>query len=310
MPSQLHEALLLLFRNRPELAPEVLREALHVALPAYSEARIEEADLTDIQPAEYRADLVVLLYDGKPVLGIVIEVQLATDEDKRFVWPVYAAGLRARIRCPVCLLVVAVEERVARWAAQPVELGGGNRFAPLVLAPSGIPEITDVQRAKADAELAVLSAMAHGKDREPEKALEIAVAAIEASVGLDEERSRLYFDLVLHSLSEAARKALQSMDPARYEYQSEFARRYVAQGRAEGKAEGMAEGEAKGRAEGMAKGEAKGKAELLLRLLVRRFGRVSAEVEQRVRAASIEELDTFAERVLTAESLDEVLAPV
>jgi hypothetical protein len=37
MPSQLHEALLLLFRNRPSLAPESLREALHVELPSYTE---------------------------------------------------------------------------------------------------------------------------------------------------------------------------------------------------------------------------------------------------------------------------------
>ncbi|MBI4514722.1 MAG: hypothetical protein HY699_02770, partial [Deltaproteobacteria bacterium] len=94
MPSQLHEALLLLFRNRPELAPELLRDALHVAPPVYSEARIEPAELTDVQPAEYRADLVVLLYEGTPVLGIVVEVQLRPDADKCYSWPVYAAGLR------------------------------------------------------------------------------------------------------------------------------------------------------------------------------------------------------------------------
>ena len=40
MPSLQHESLLLLFfRNRPEFAPELLREVLHVELPAYSEAR-------------------------------------------------------------------------------------------------------------------------------------------------------------------------------------------------------------------------------------------------------------------------------
>src|SRR5258708_24110841 len=41
-----------------------------------------------------------------PVLGIVLEMQFSTDEDKRYAWPVYAANLRARIRCPVCLLVI------------------------------------------------------------------------------------------------------------------------------------------------------------------------------------------------------------
>ena len=85
VPSYLHEALLLLFRNRPALAPELLRDALHVELPDYTEARIDSADLTDIQPAEYRADLVILLLHGSPVLGIVLEMQLSNDEDKRYV---------------------------------------------------------------------------------------------------------------------------------------------------------------------------------------------------------------------------------
>ena len=41
--------------------------------------RIESADLTEVVPAEYRADLIVLLVDGKPVLAIVVEVQLSRD---------------------------------------------------------------------------------------------------------------------------------------------------------------------------------------------------------------------------------------
>ncbi len=137
MPSQLHEALLLLFRNRPTLAPELLRDALHVQLPAHTDVRLDSADLTDIQPAEYRADLVVLLLQDTPILGIVVEVQLSADERKRFVWPVYVANLRARLKCPVCLLVVTADDGVARWAAKSVEMGGGNEFTPLVLGPFG-----------------------------------------------------------------------------------------------------------------------------------------------------------------------------
>jgi hypothetical protein len=104
MPSLSHEALLLLFRNRPELAPELLREALGVELPAYTEVRVESADLTEAVPAEYRADLVVLLVDGKPVLAIVVEVQLGRDERKRFTWSAYVSVLRARHECPVAPL--------------------------------------------------------------------------------------------------------------------------------------------------------------------------------------------------------------
>jgi hypothetical protein len=288
VPSQLHEALLLLFRNRPRLAPELLRDALHVELPAYTEARVESADLTDVQPAEYRADLVVLLYDGKPVLGIVVEAQLAADDHKRFAWPVYAVGLRARMRCPVCLLIVSPHEPVARWASKPIMLGGGNVFTPIVLGPSGVPAVTDEARAVADPELAVLSSMAHGKDEDADKALRIAVAATTASVGLDAERSTLYFDLVVASLSEAVRKSFQAMDRAKYEYQSDFAKRYVAEGRAEG--------------------EVHGRTTVLLKQLTLKFGPLATDTIDRVQHASTEELDRWTERILSAASLDDVLA--
>ena len=196
MPSQLHEALIALFRNRPSLAPELLHNALDLELPNYTETRIDSAELNDVQPTEYRADLVVLLLDGNPVLGIVVEVQLSPDERKRYVWPMYVAGLRARLECPVCLLVVTVDDAVARWAGKPVQLGGGNQFTPLVLGRSGVPEITDEAQAIADPELAVLSAMTHGYDHDAAKSAQIAVAAQIASLGLDADRSKLYCDLI------------------------------------------------------------------------------------------------------------------
>ena len=105
-----------------------------------------------------------------------------------------------------------------------------------------------------------------------------------ASLALDPDRSVLYFDFVYHSLSEAARKTLQAMDPAKYEFQSEFAKRYLSQGRAEGA----------GR--------------VLLKLLTLKFGPLSPVVAERVRNASAEELERWAERVLSSNSLDDVLA--
>jgi hypothetical protein len=103
----LHEALLLLFRNRPTLAAELLRDALHVQLPDYTDARVEDATLTQLVPTQYQADLVVLLSDDAAVFGIVVEAQLSPDQDKPFTWPLYAAALRARLHCPTCILVVA-----------------------------------------------------------------------------------------------------------------------------------------------------------------------------------------------------------
>lgn len=235
MPSLSHEALLLLFRNRPELAPELLREALGVELPAYTEVRVESADLTDVVPAEYRADLVVLLVDGKPVFAIVVEVQLARDERKRFTWPVYLTGLRARFECEATVLVVTPTMDVARWAAEPIELGPGGTLRPLVLGPDAVPVVVDKSRAKAEPELALLSVMAHGKG-EVDRAVQIALAAV-AGVELisDESLFVLYSDLIDAALSEAARKAFQML-PQGYQFQSETIRKSIEQGRVEGRA--------------------------------------------------------------------------
>jgi hypothetical protein len=64
-------------------------------------------------------------------------------------------------------------------------------------------------------------------------------AVLPAISGLDDDRVRLYHDLVYNSLNEAARRELEAMMKG-YEYQSDFAKKYVAQGRAEGRTEGEA----------------------------------------------------------------------
>ena len=233
----LHEALVLLFRNRPELAPELVRDVLGMELPAYSEARIDSAELTDVIPAEYRADLVVLLINGKPVFAIVVEVQLGTDDRKRFTWPVYATGLRARLECECIVLVVTPERSVARWAAQPIRIGGGTVFTPVVIGPEGVPVVRDPA---APAELVVLSAMAHGRD-DLDTAIQVALAAGQAIRTVeDADRRTVYYDLVEAALSEAARKAFQML-PQGYEWQGETARTSAAKGEAKGRAEGKAE---------------------------------------------------------------------
>src|SRR5688500_943591 len=101
MPSIHHDALIRLLRNRPQLAPELLRSSSSGTLPRYTGVRVDCVDLAEVQPAEYRADFVVLLSDDKPVLGVIVEVQLSADRRTRFVWPAYVANLRARWQCPV-----------------------------------------------------------------------------------------------------------------------------------------------------------------------------------------------------------------
>ena len=60
--------------------------------------------------------------------------------------------------------------------------------------------------------------------------------------------------------------------------------------------------------QGRAEGIAEGQAELLLRQLERRFGEVPEAARGRVRGGSVSELEAWAEAVLTAANLEEVLA--
>ena len=99
----------------------------------------------------------------------------------------------------------------------------------------------------------------------------------------------MYLDLLLESLSEAAQRELRAMDPAKYEYQSAFAKQYIGVGRAEG--------------------EVRGRAALLQRQLTLRFGPLPTAATDRLSAATIDELDAIGERLLTAQSLEEALAP-
>jgi hypothetical protein len=230
MPSIDHEIYVDLFKNRPSLAAEMLVEALGVLLPSYTKARLAATDLTEIQPAEYRADAVVVLLDRDiPVRVIIIEVQLAADPRKRFSWPAYIANSRVTHGCPAELLVVATDPTVARWCAEPIEIGSGLFLHPAVLRRDAVPVVTDLAEAARRLELGVLSAMAHG---ETEQGAMIAAAVLPALQGLDEDKAKLYYDLVYNSLHVAARRKLETMMKG-YEYQSDFAKKYMAQGRTE-----------------------------------------------------------------------------
>lgn len=231
MASMAHEVLVDLFKNRPSLGAELLTEALGVSLPSYTEARLISIDLTKIRPAEYRADVVVLLLDGDvPIWVLIIEVQLGIDPRKRYSWPDYSTGARATYCCPVGLLVVAPDPDVAAWCAEPIEIGiPGFVLRPPVLGREAVPIVTDPAEAARRPELGVLSAMAHGEN---EQGAAIAAAVLPAVRGLADDRARFYGDLVLNSLNEAARRALEAMMKG-YEYQSDFAKKYVAQGRTE-----------------------------------------------------------------------------
>jgi predicted transposase/invertase (TIGR01784 family) len=80
------------------------------------------------------------------------------------------------------------------------------------------------------------------------------------------------------------------------------------EGLAEGRVEGLAEGRVEGLAEGRVEGLAEGQALTLLRLLTLKFGELKPDVRAHVFSATRADLARWTDRVLTATSLDELLA--
>jgi hypothetical protein len=140
--------------------------------------------------------------------------------------------------------------------------------------------VTDPAEAARRLELGMLSVMAHG---ETEQGRRIAGALLPAIAGLDEERSRFYFDLLLESVNEATRKALEARMKG-YEYRSDFAKKYVAQGRAEGEARA-----------------------LLAALRVRGIPVPDAARERILAESNPERLERWVERAIVAHTLAEVI---
>lgn len=268
-------------------APELLSHLLGVEMPAFDTVRLASSELNDIAPTEYRADAVVTLErEGVPVLGIVIEVQLRPDGQKRRTWPVYVVTAYARLGCPVVLLVFSPDQVVADWCLTRIEVGGpGMTLAPLVVGPRHIPAVTDSETARRSPHLAILSAMAHGGDAHPEPVFGALVAALDT---VDQDHADLYNDLVLASLPAVARRRLEEfMAITGHRYESEFALRYFNKGKAEGEAEAV------------------------LAILDARGVAVSDEDRARIASCtSLAQLDAWVRRAITAEKIQDLDGPL
>jgi hypothetical protein len=124
-------------------------------------------------------------------------------------------------------------------------------------------------------ELAVLSAVEHGKQSDIELAKRIIATAIAAAGEIDDERSGVYLDFIYSFLKGTHEVLEDAMTSVALKYQSDFARRYVAKG--------------------IAEGEAKGRLEIILEQLATRFGPLPESIQTRVRAASAAQMHALEE---------------
>jgi hypothetical protein len=237
--------------------------------------------------------VLVLRSPGVPAASraFVVEVQLHTDVRKRWSWPLYVIVLRARLRCPVSLVVVTLDESTARWCATPIPIDeNGSLLRPCVIGPALVP-IVGEEQARRHPELGLLSVLAHCS--EP-IAFELARGFLLALADVDDARARWYADVVLSRVDEAIRRALEAeMNLEKYELRSEYLRRL--------KAEGLAEGEARGQL--VALGHA------VLKVLEAR-GIAVADEQRAIVAACIDRelLDEWLVRAVRVADADELFA--
>jgi hypothetical protein len=288
VPSTEHEIPLELIRHRPDLV-RILCRAAGVELPAGTVETIA-TDLTELTSGPHFADCAIEIRDGgETTWAVVVEVQRDRDDNKPYAWPAYVARLRAQLERPVTLLVFATSPSVARWARQPIELGHpGFVLRPIVVDYEMVPRVTDPDDGRKNPELAVLSALSHPGDDE------VGRAALDAISGLRDDHGKLYWDIVATAHAAIVRKFLEESMKG-YEYQSEFARHFIAQGREEGRVEGCEEGLVKA----------------VLRVVRARLGTLSTADEQRIRAmrgTAVEQLCTAVASVRDEAHLREILA--
>jgi len=117
--------------QRPELLDLLLRALGHPGLSQPLEAR--DSTLRVANPLEVRPD-VVLLGEGERGAWMIVEVQLARDDDKRRRWLSAAAMLLDARGAMGDLAVITHDASVAAWASEVARDIGPNG-TQLVLAP-------------------------------------------------------------------------------------------------------------------------------------------------------------------------------
>jgi hypothetical protein len=243
VPTPLHEVPLAILDDRPEL----LLELVAMAGGPHLEADVVEAlqeTFAQIEPATYAADRVYSLSvrDAR-VAALVVEMQRASDAEKRWSWPLYLASAHGRLRVPTWLVVLTLDDDVAIRARAPIATFHGGVLAPIVIGPEALPR----EPTAATPELAVLATIAHGRGARGGTLAAHALLAIRDAPQLDATRARLYNDLVLASIDDLARIALEAeMKTEGWVWQSDFAKHWVGVGEAQGLERGREEGREEG----------------------------------------------------------------
>jgi hypothetical protein len=310
MPSRKHRSLVKLLTESPELFVDLVRRCFGFQIPDGLEL-LPGPETARVLASERIADgaMVVRRRGGSIVEAFVLEVQMQLDREKRKAWAHYVVGTWTRLGCPATLVVVTLSKRVARWAAEPVDIGRGQMvLVPLVVGPEQIPAEMSLEEARAWPEKLALSVIAHGHKRGSLRLGRTALEVARMLVASGNYQSRVLADLIVGFVNEGVRKIVEAeMFIDGEEWFSDVGIRIAkreAKERAKERAEGRAEGEAKGRAEA----RVEGLQEALWLVLGTRGLRPTAAQRARIeRCRSHERLEKWLQRAVLATDVTAIL---
>jgi len=256
-----HEALHRIFREDRELFARTMRHVFHRDVPVPRHVSILDTDFTEARPHMRRGDSVLLaeflVEDSEQRYVMLVEAQLAKDDDKERRWPYYIAYLHDKYECPVALLVVCNDPVVARWAREPITIGlpgvTDMTLTASVLGPDNLGFITDPGEAADDVGLAVLAAITHSRSGRISDILEALAEALDT---IDTNTAEVLADLTMSGLNDTdGQKTWRMlMTTATYPYATSLRESFREEGREQGHEQGLKEGLKEGRAEGLLEG--------------------------------------------------------
>ncbi|EDM74963.1 hypothetical protein PPSIR1_30574 [Plesiocystis pacifica SIR-1] len=316
MPSSHHQGLVWIFRDRPRLAFDLLESVFGLELPpltAFAERRGEldrfapslgdtgelRPDLAlsaEVDPYAPRADEVARHQATPEGAALLVEVQGRVDPQKRFrIW-VYWALLAERLERATTVLIVPLNDAVARWARGLGELERPPREALLVLDRQNMPRVVSDTLARERPYFAMLSAMIHGAHGDRE----VFVVGMRAALAFADERRWRYASSLVSVLPETERAQIQGEMTMQERYELT---------EAELRSGAYHNGIAKGKLEGKLEGELEGKREVLRTIFELRGLTIDDSLNNQIRACTDpEHLDRWIARAKAAPDAAAALA--
>jgi hypothetical protein len=340
MPSTLHQALVWAFADDPSLAFDLAREVFGLELPQLCTITDRRAELDAFAPCfgdskELRPDLALSAELAAPKskaarkhrggIGMIVEAQRDLIHAKRWrIW-VYWALFAERLQRTTLVMLVTLDDDVARWARRLGSLELPEREGLLVLDRQNMPRVTTIKAARRRPSLALLSALQHARNDD----IVVMSAALRAVLNLRDDRRWRYASAIISAAPDHRKAELQEHLTMEERYRlTELERNSIAfhdgrregiregkrKGKREGLREGLLEGERKGIREGKREGKLEGKREglvqLVLTILELRCIHVDPGSRRRIRSCkSLERLEHWVSHAKQITSVAELFEP-